>query len=141
MIKKTFVKIMKEEYTTYTKVKGNNGVVVCTLECKFNYIPTQITYNTRTKNDFQIFSSLKNIIIVKGVAVCSPNDTFDESLGKKIALSKAKSNMFKKASKYYEYYLKWLTIYNKELEQIIHNLNVARGTEYTHLQFLKKNND
>lgn len=138
MIKKTFVKPVKESYNIYTNVKGSNGVIVCTLTCVCNYISSQINNNLSLKNKLVVSSTIPSIFTVKGVAVCNINDTFNESLGKKIALSKAKRAMFKSAYKYYEYYRNLFSIFNKELLQITDNINKAEGTEYNHLEIIKK---
>lgn len=74
-------------------IDETNKVVVCYLECKYN-LPWLI--------DYMITDVAGKLIIhacnTKGVAKCSPNDTFNINKGKKIALARAEQLAYRKVS-------------------------------------------
>lgn len=86
-------------------VNKDKGTIVCIIKFK---VPSYYDYLVGT--DYHIENCFKKaglptdlphnrVKIVKGVAKCSPNDTFDETIGKRIAESKAKISLFKTANK------------------------------------------
>lgn len=68
----------------------NKGVVVCKLHnCETIAADRIIKYTgMKIKNPYKYF--IDNIFV--GVAKCSPDDTFNEEYGKKLALTKAKAS-------------------------------------------------
>ena len=91
---------LTEKSVNYT-IEDNK--VVCEVEFEFSTEPIDnaIAYNHRAINivrgnvtnnkltRYKGHMQYRTKIVAKGIAICSPNDTFDENLGKKIAHSKA----------------------------------------------------
>lgn len=81
-------------------VNKDKGIVVCKLLCQIEttYKPFNEFIDQRLYiKDFPDVSYCMGFEVV-GRTKCSKDDTFDETLGKRIAESKAKYKMFKKAS-------------------------------------------
>ena len=88
----------------------NENKVICNVEFTFRHLPFVVAAlgnhraMTVLKNNIALDKKKKPIIIerqysiikAKGVATCSPNDKFDETLGKRIAYSKAIVEGYKK---------------------------------------------
>lgn len=95
---KNRVKIIYRKYTV------SNGTVICELKCDLQFIKAKAYWGL---NDYIWKKKVKDvdyegIFKVKGVAKCSPSDTFNEELGKRIAESRAKKKMFRTASRVWE---------------------------------------
>ena len=65
-------------------------IILIQFQTRKNYIKCTITFNDPYCNNVKR--------IVKGVAKCNPDDTFDETLGQRIAEGRAKRAMFLKLS-------------------------------------------
>lgn len=82
-------------------VDTTNKVVVCELECDMQmhkHPAWPIIDSTMWKKKFPNVS-YDGEFTVKAKARCNASDTFDETIGKRIAESRAKTKMFKTASK------------------------------------------
>lgn len=89
------IKIVECNYYT----NRENGTITCVLQCNMylygtalgdlirGYSPGSINYKADLPN---------GVFIVRGIARCSPDDTFNETVGKRIAESKAKAKAFLK---------------------------------------------
>ena len=65
-------------------------IILIQFKTRKNYTKCIITFNDPYWNNMKR--------IVTGVAKCNPNDTFDETLGQRIAEGRAKRAMFQKLS-------------------------------------------
>ena len=86
----------------------NENKVICNVEFTFrsmpfivaaigNHIATTTLKSNSLPNDTMVNKKGQTLSIkAKGVATCSPNDKFDEALGKRIAYSKAVVEGYKK---------------------------------------------
>lgn len=116
------------------KVLPDKGLVVCKLVCN------------RQLNKLQNYKTLKYIFpnliqweqfVVKGIAKVHPDDTFNEELGKKIALSKATTKALKQNVLYYDKMVKPLLSSFSEIANIITTNQHTLNKEYIHLNNLK----
>lgn len=89
------IKIVKCNYYT----NKDNGTVTCVLQCNMNLYSTALGDLIRgySPGSMNYKADLPNgVFVVRGIARCSPDDTFDETIGKRIAESKAKAKAFLK---------------------------------------------
>lgn len=108
-------------------VNEEKKVVLCILECQLN--TDKLRHNGVYKYDVTKNCGKTTCFTVKAVAKCSPDDTFSEEIGKRLAESKAKRMAFKKANVFYK---KALSYYSKVvgfLENTINNCNIASEKE------------
>lgn len=78
------------------KIDKKNGRVICILTAcidndKFRSVylrPREFNYNNRKLDPCYNFT-------VRGVAICSKDDTFDENIGKKVSVNKARLEAYK----------------------------------------------
>lgn len=138
MIKKTFLNF-SEDFKVYNNVKGCNGVVVCTLRCKLNFIYDFVDNYKKYNKYFTYYGGPHSYFSTKAVAICSKEDTFNADYGKKIALSKAKKEAFNKAEKYYIDMLNSINVVASNLDEVIGNVQRAKDSESKHLQELINN--
>lgn len=91
---------MSKTNATNVEVKYHQsaGVTVCKLTFEIPEVELFLHYDLsdRILKDLGITSrGCHNRIVVTGKAKCNPSDTFDETIGKRIAESRAKIKMFK----------------------------------------------
>jgi hypothetical protein len=112
-----------------------------TIKC---VIKSHIAMPFNTKSPVQITNK---DFITEGIAKCHKEDVFEEERGKRIALSKAENNAYKKAMKYLKEQKNYLeffaTIINEFIDkgerQCIHNEDYMLSvTEPTHKYFKEK---
>lgn len=127
----------------------NENKVICNVEFTFRSMSFVVAATgnhkatTTVKSNARLNASIadrKNqslSIYAKGIATCSPNDKFDETLGKRIAYSKAIVEGYKK-------YYQILTtshnaLYNKHIDMLDNETRVAMiiKREKAHLNELK----
>lgn len=86
------LKVLKKHY----KVDSKNKVITCTLLCDMNFKGTSVYYDVYQNIWEKRFPFIKNDDTFKviGKARCAEGDTFDETLGKRIAESRAKKKAF-----------------------------------------------
>lgn len=98
------------------KVNPKKRTIVCIIECKFNW-PTEIDA-TWGHNFYKYCREITgnntvgrgDYFTVVGISRCHDEDTFDETLGKRIAEARAKKDAYNKArmvwNKIYENYIR-----------------------------------
>lgn len=87
------IKIVECNYYT----NKDAGTVTCVLQCNMNLYSTALGDLIRgySPGSMNYKADLPNgVFVVRGIARCSPDDTFDETVGKRIAESKAKAKAF-----------------------------------------------
>ena len=93
------------------KIDEKNRVVVCKLSnCKWNADDRIRKYDGDSYTDNYLISD-----IFTGVARCNPQDEFNEEIGKKIALTRAKAKRCKAINNTIRKYI-------KDQERVIENL-------------------
>ena len=138
---------------TYTiKVYGvseKNGYVYCTVEYEINLdkVPgidmlrhteefedliNSLIYLNDVKcydKTYDGFESTNGVLSFKaeGMAKCSPDDKFDEELGKKIALTRAQAEAFNTASEVYFEFVRIVENYMYGIANLAYN---SKATEY-----------
>lgn len=122
------------------KVDSVNKVVVCTMKVDMQLLKTAAWLVTDIRwwskkapmvDDYGCFT-----VIAK--ARCNSTDTFDETLGKRIAESRAKAKAFKISARVYDCIKKGL---NKVTEEVCNKMNVCayeEGVELNHISELVK---
>lgn len=122
--------------TTY-KVDENNKTVVCIINWDMQVHKSPIPYWIFTEAKCNEALMIGNTSV--GISKCHPDDTFDVVKGKRIAESKAKAKMYRKAAKVWDKTFKFLTI--KWLADI-HNRHSSCITAYcgelAHIENLDK---
>lgn len=79
-----------------------NRVVICTLECDMQLRKHPAYYSIDAEMIHKRFPNVRwGCFTVTAKARCSPEDTFDATVGKRIAESRAKSKMFNIAGRVY----------------------------------------
>ena len=127
----------------------NENKVICNVEFTFRSFPfivaavgdhnaTTITKSNAIPNASAVCRRGQSLsIYAKGIATCSPNDTFNEELGKRIAYSKAVVEGYKK---YYQIlYSAWnaLRIKMYDMEDNTERILKIIDREVEHLNELK----
>lgn len=120
------------------KVDNKNRVVICELHCDMNQ-QRSIAYFSLHPNMWK--KKFPNVdccgkYIVKAVARCSPNDIFNEELGKMIAESRAKVQMFSVAEGVWKCCKEVLNRYLDECSNKAHNCRDAKFAERYHVDDL-----
>lgn len=125
-------KVLKEVY----KVDEVNKTVVCIINWDMqpekSPIPFWVFTEAKCNNALTTNTSV-------GISKCHPDDTFDVVKGKRIAESKAKAKMYKKAAKVWDSIIKYLT--KKWLADICKRKGacvVAHHDEVVHIEELDK---
>lgn len=117
-------------------IHSHNGTVTCVIECKMlglPYIPKI------AKQFFDNNECFRNYDFkVKGIAKCSPGDTYDEQKGLRIAESKAKLKALKKAEKIMEAYRVNVILEMSKTEHSISFFEEEYRKEYCHHSKLVK---
>ena len=116
------------------KVFPDKGLVVCRLVCNRQLDKLQ-NYNT-LKYMFPNLTQWEQFV-TKGIAKLHPDDTFNEELGKKIALSKATIKALKNNILYYDKMVKPLLASFSEISNIITTNYHTLSKENIHLKNLK----
>lgn len=134
---------MKTKLRTESKfiVTPEEKVVVCVMNAdmqllKFN--PWDMTDPSMWKTKAPMVDSIYGIFTVTANAKCNPNDTFDETIGKRIAESRAKSKAFKIAKNVWSCIAeKLLNEYNISME-MYKNCEAMEEIETNHAKELSK---
>lgn len=130
IIKKTFTEI-KYTYKIIPANQDNNGIVICTATIRA--IP-----NYFRKVYPMLFFLYPPVQIVQGVAKCSLEDTFNEKIGKQIALSKAKIKAYNKMQNFYNNIYYNLKKAMKDVDYVYTNNLKAELNEDKHLKYITK---
>lgn len=133
---KTKIRVLKTDYF----VKPNN-VVVCVLAFELGANPKYWLDYTGCYKLLKRFPDLqvdKEYFVVKGVAKCRKDDNYNETLGKRIAESKAKVKMFKKAEQIYHYAATLMEERIKECNKYASNCGIVGYNENLHVEELCK---
>lgn len=106
---KHFVALAEEKYFTSAATAEHNGVTVCVLRGAIPVKPmtsnvTRSLLKAVTKGFPEVEFNFNQeheafLVTTKGKAVCTKEDTFDETQGKRISYAKAKGKILKVASK------------------------------------------
>ena len=131
------VKILGTQFFT----NAEEGVVVCVMKVDFNVIkhpafkdmPRWVIASTYATEEER-----RDCIIVKGIARCSPEDTYNEELGKKIAESKAKAAAFKAAHNFYTEIMADIQLAMAEVEKTKDACAHAMDVESNHIKELSE---
>lgn len=89
---KTNVKVLEKKFY------GAKGVTVCVLKCSLQLTKHPAYYDM----NYKFIDKYLDNFTVKGIARCSEEDTFDATLGRRIAESKAKTKAFEYAAEAYD---------------------------------------
>ncbi len=95
------MKISKMSEPTY---ENDGKVTTCLIEYDSNKIKDVVRTGTKKNflTDFSKIKTLKSMLVGRGRATCSENDTFSEYTGQKIALQRAKIDLISKIKSYYK---------------------------------------
>lgn len=111
-------------------VNEQNKIVVCIMQCSLNVYKLELlgiypidVKGKKISHDFQI----------KTFAKCSPEDTFSEKIGKRIAESKAKKEAFKECKNIYLRLYKHYSNVTNFINKLIRNSNYAAEKENNRL--------
>lgn len=132
MIKKTFIKIDCKYYVIPAN-KYNNGMVICKGTVK-----TNTDYFKKAYPMFNIFLNPPTKVF-KGVATCNLEDTFNEKIGKQIALSKVKKKAYASMQNYYASIYYKLRAAIIDVDFVFTNNLKAELNEDKHLKYLLNN--
>ena len=134
---------VKKTYVEFEEIKFNICKDKKTIACviKTNFCPPEdsLIYNTYIPNKGN-FGILRYDTFV-GIAKCHPNDTFNETIGKRIAESKAKAEAFKWANRIMKDFNTALLLnFGLVDSAIAKNCFDAYQHELEHIKYLQKNN-
>ena len=113
-------------------INKEKGVVICILECGFDqsiFNPLESYGFISTKNIFPYWK-------VKGIAKLHPDDVFNETIGRRIAESKAKQKAYKKGANILSSMVKNFDRASTELIYTIHFLSEKESFEVEHYNTL-----
>ena len=130
-------KVLKETY----KINESKKTIVCilTFDMQLDKAATCLVYPTAfiADKDNETYGKA-GVYTVVGISKCHPDDTFDVVKGKRIAQSKAKLEMYRKAT------VTWDSIYRNLLINIAgikkrrYNCKVSAKEEKEHIEELDK---
>lgn len=109
-------------------IDEEKGTVTCILECGF----TATLLHTMRKYGFIYTGDLPPYWIVKGIARLHPDDTFDKTIGCRIAESKAKQKAYKKGANLLSLIIKRFDKLSTKLVDTIHFLSEKESFEIEH---------
>lgn len=137
---KTYVKMTKPQYIVNEKA----GIVVCKITAYTRIVKMSFMFNSinlyssdaiPNKYHFDYIDEEKNFT---AIAKLSPNDTWDEVIGRRIAESKCKQKIYKFYSRVYSDVFKRFYQELKQLDDVIDTTNYAYKRETEHLKELIK---
>lgn len=81
------------------KVSKKSGIVVCDIKARIDFTEISSLKGASLYGDFTVTDNKGNIsypfnLSARGIARCSKDDSFDESLGKKIAANRARLELY-----------------------------------------------
>lgn len=130
-------KVLKEVY----KIDENKKTIVCILTFDMQLIKssTTLVYPTAfiAEKDNETFGKA-GIYTVIGISKCHPDDTFDIVKGKRIAQSKAKLEMYRKATVTWDSIYRNLLINIADIKKRRYNCKVSAKEEKEHIEYLDK---
>lgn len=130
-------KVLKEVY----KVDENKKTIVCilTFDMQLDKASTYLVYPTSFIADKEDVTYGKaGVYTVVGISKCHPDDTFDVVKGKRIAQSKAKLEMYRKATVTWDSVYRSLLINVADIRQRRYNCKVSAKEEKEHIEELDK---
>lgn len=122
----------------YYNIDGENRVVVCNIACDLNITRREDKVSIYTYDLFaKKFPFIKNErFVAKGVARCNPQDTFDETIGKRIAESRAKKQAYSIATRVFNYCAEILKGKMADFKFLAENNSIVANREKDHIREL-----
>lgn len=129
-----------------TKYVQRNNITVCIIKFRLNCFNSVLNLKdlhkiakkwTNTSN-YRIF---EHIFEVKGISKCLEGDAFDETLGKRIAESRAKVKMYRMAEAIYKDVADCIEEYLTYYEELSSNCGVVGYNEGLHVIDLYNDNN
>ena len=108
-------------------VKEGSKTVVCIMKVLVD------CWKSSQKN---VYGRSSDIITVKGISKCHPDDKFDEVVGKRIAESRAKKEAYRKGIDYLQNTLNNTVVYENELKKSMIDLHKYERKEKDHIKEL-----
>lgn len=124
----------------YYNIDEENRAVVCNIACDLNIIRMEDKVSLYTYDLFaKKFPFIKNDrFVVKGVARCNSQDTFNETIGKRIAESRAKKQAYAIATRVFNYCAQILENKAMEFKALAGNNSIVAHREEEHIKELTK---
>lgn len=130
-------KVLKEVY----KVDEDKKTIVCilTFDMQIGKANNDLVFPTAfVSNKDNVTYGRAGIYTVIGISKCHPDDTFDVVKGKRIAQSKAKLEMYRKAAITWDSIYRNLLINVADIKQRRYNCKVSAKEEKEHIKYLDK---
>lgn len=130
-------KVLKEVY----KVDEIKKTIVCilTFDMQINKANTDLVFPTAfVSNKDNVSYNTAGIYTVIGISKCHPDDTFDIVKGKRIAQSKAKLEMYRKATSTWDSIYRNLLINVADIKKRRYNCKVSAKEEKEHIRDLDR---
>lgn len=138
---KSRMRVLECKYFVSEDQKTVACVLDCTLQLNKHPQSDMITDSVMIDSILDKFPELKDWrgnFRVRATAKCSPEDTFNEVLGRRISESKAKAKAFKFTMKVYKYILEKFLHATSDVINTIEACQVAYEVEEEHLGKLKE---
>lgn len=130
-------RVLKEVY----KVDEAKKTIICilTFDMQLHKAETVLVYPTAfVANKEDVTYGTAGIHTVIGISKCHPDDTFDVVKGKRIAQSKAKLEMYRKATVTWDSVYRNLLTNVADIKQRRYNCRVSAKEEKEHIKDLDK---
>lgn len=121
----------------YYSIDNEKKVVVCRIMCDLNISNNHskiVFLEDYYKKKFPFIRGER--FWAKGIARCNPKDTFDETIGKRIAESRAKKEAYSVAANVYNFYSKILESEMVGFKMLVENNSIVAEREKEHIKKL-----